>query len=116
MPISIFGQECSIMRIGSRQLKLRGPKKANKANFVIKRKSVPSHTVPWLRAAIAFSEAAHSARGGTLEDVVLAVKNAMGGKDFGGKEAATKRRELRLAGYEPSIATMRRELEAKSRA
>ncbi|RLI51849.1 MAG: hypothetical protein DRP09_18820 [Candidatus Thorarchaeota archaeon] len=72
--------------------------------------------MPWLRAAIAFSEAAHSARGGTLEDVVLAVKNAMGGKDFGGKEAAAKRRELRLAGYEPSIATMRRELEAKTRA
>jgi len=113
MPISIFGQECSIMRIGSRQLKLRGPKKVNKANFVIKRKSVPSHTKPWLQAAITFSEAAHSARGGTLEDVVLAVKNAMSGKDFGGREAAAKRRELRLAGYDASIATLKRELASK---
>ena len=116
MPISIFGQECSIMRIGSRQLKLRGPKKANKANFVIKRKSVPSHTVPWLRAAIAFSEAAHSARGGTLEDVVLAVKKAMAGEDYGGAAEAKRRREIRLSGYDASIGSMKKELETKTRA
>jgi len=113
VPISIFGQECSIMRIGSRQLNLRGPAKANKANFVIKSKSVPSHTKEWLGVAIAFAEAAHSARGGTLEDVVLAVKKGLSGKDFGGAAAAARRREMRLASYDGNIAKMKRELAAK---
>jgi len=97
----------TIASIGSRQLAARGPASKGKPTQCIKRKSIPSHTKAWCGAAVAFGEAAHSALGGTMEDVIAAVVRGCSGKDHGGAAAKAARRETRLARYSGSMAKLK---------
>ena len=110
MPIEVLGNEVSIMHIGRRQLKLRGPRKANKRLVVFKRKSVPSETKYSLQARICLSEAAMSARGGTLEDVVGAVINRCSGKKYKPESVIRAEKEAKYRQHEANLARMKEKL------
>jgi hypothetical protein len=93
MPVQVraLGETVSLMRIGRRQLRLRGPRKRDKPLIVIKTKSVPSETPYSLDARIQLAEAAIAMRGKTLEEVVTNVIKECAGKTY--KPETVKRAE-----------------------
>lgn len=114
MAVNIFDQN-SLMRIGTRQLALRGARKSGKPTMVIKRISRPSHTERWLAHAIHFAEVGHSiaGQGYTLEEVVARV--AEGARESDGFKAETQRvqtarRQGKYAMADNNIASMKSEL------
>ena len=116
MPVKVraLGERVSFMRIGRRQLKLRGPRKKDKPLIVIKTTSVPSHTPYWLEAAICFAEAGISARGKSLEEVVATVIERCSGKTYKPEEVKRMEREARYRQADANLERLRRELAAKS--
>ena len=115
MPIKVraLGEEVSIMRIGRRQLRLRGPRKRDKPLMVIKSKSVPSRTIYWLQAAINLAEAAREMRGHTLEEVVQNVIKKCAGKTYVPEDVKRARLEARWEQADENIRRMKEELEWK---
>ena len=115
MPIKVraLGEEVSLMRIGRRQLKVRGPRKRDKPLMVIKSKSVPSHTPYWLEAAIALSEAGISARGKSFEEVIATVIDRCAGRQHKPDEVRRMEKEARYRQADANLERMRRELAAK---
>ena len=113
MPLKVraLGEEVSIMRIGTRQLKLRGPRKRNKPLMVIKSKSVPSHTPYWLQAAVALADAAIEMRGRTLEEVVTNVINKCSGKQYLPDSVKAERKRARYVQADANVARLKKELE-----
>ena len=105
-----MGEEVSIMRIGTRQLKLRGPRKRNKPLMVIKSKSVPSRTKHWLEVAIRFAKAAIEMRGAELEDVVENIINKCTGQGPLQRNPEIKERR-KLARYKQADENVRRMME-----
>ncbi len=118
MAVNIFDQN-SLMRIGTRQLALRGAGKAGKPTMVIKRISRPSHTERWLAHAIHFAEVGHSiaGQGFSLEEVVARV--AEGARETEGFKDETKRiqavkRQGKYAMADNNISAMKSQLSSKT--
>lgn len=99
----------SFMRIGKRQLRQRGPRKRNKPFFVLKTTSIPSETPYILEQWYKFGKAAISARGGTMEDVIAAVRRGATGPT---KPEAVKKaeREARWAAADANMARIEEKL------
>ena len=118
MPIKVraLGEEVSIMRIGRRQLALRGPRKRDKPLLVIKTKSVPSRTVYWLEVALRFAEAAREMRGRPLEEVIANIIEKCSGKRALTKDIIEARKKARYKQADANIERMRKELEEKKKA
>jgi len=115
MPIKIraLGEEVSIMRIGRRQLALRGPRKRDKPLIVIKSKSVPSRTEYWLEAAINFAKAAIEKRGRPLEEVIANVIEKCAGKKYVPDEVIEARKKARYKQADANVKRMEEELAKK---
>ena len=111
--VRALGEEVSLMRIGRRQLKVRGPRKRDKPLMVIKSKSVPSHTPYWLEAAIALAEAGISARGRSFEEVIATVIDRCAGRQYKPDEVRRMEKEARYRQADANLERMRRELAAK---
>jgi len=101
----------SFYRIGTRQLKLRGPRKRNKPTFVLKTKSVPSETIYSLNARLCLAEAAREMRGRTLEEVIANVIRKCAGKRYKPEDVKRAEKEARYARADANIERMRRKLE-----
>ena len=111
MPVRIpYMGEVSIMRIGTRQLKVRGPRKRNKPPFVFKTKSVPSETVYSLQARLALANAARAMRGHTFEEVIANVIDKCAGHTYKPPEAYEREREARYKRADANIERMTKKL------
>jgi len=114
MPIKVraLGEEVSLMRIGRRQLALRGPRKKDKPLLVIKSKSVPSKTVYWLAQATRLALAAREKRGRPLEEVINNVINKCSGPIVP-EEVKEERKQARYTRADANIVHMAMELKEK---
>lgn len=115
MAVNIFDQN-SLMRIGTRQLNLRGPRKAAKPTMVIKRISRPSHTEQWLAHAVHFAQAGANTRGMSLEEVVAYMAQNAGESDsFKARtqQIQENRKRGRYAMADNNIAALQAELNKK---
>ncbi|MHC1596689.1 MAG: hypothetical protein ACXQT3_00065 [Methermicoccaceae archaeon] len=108
--VPFLGAEQSVMRIGTRQLKLRGPRKANKPLAVLKTKSVPSETRYSLQARLCLAEAATAMRGHPLEEVVANVIESCSGRRYKPDSAYEDERRAKQAQANANIERMRRKL------
>lgn len=93
MSLNILGEEMSLMRIGKRQLAARVTMKAKqKPTVVIKKKSIPTET-PFIAEVWAkFGRAAHSAFGKSMEEVNMAVAQAVSGTKTGAEHYQNQKR------------------------
>lgn len=115
MPVRVraIGEELSLMRIGRRQLKVRGPRKKDKPLMVFKTKSVPSHTEYWLEAALTFAKAGREMRGRTFEEVIMNVIEKCSGQHYVPESVKRARKEARYKQADANIERLERELAAK---
>ena len=100
----------SIMRIGKRQLKVRGPRKANKPLFVWKTTSIPSETPYSLQARLCLAEAAREMRGHSFEEVIANVISNCSGKQYKPDSVREAEKRARYEQADANIERMRRKL------
>lgn len=110
MPLNVLGNEVSVMRIGKRQLALRGYRKKNKPLVVFKRKSVPTETPYILQAQLCLARSAIEMRGHTLEEVVANVINNCAGKQYKPDSVREQEKRMRYQQADAHVREMERKL------